>query len=123
MPLGGAKGFALALAVEVLTGALLGPAVGPEIADFFSDEERPQGIAHLVVALDPAAFGEAAAFAERIARLADAVLNAGETRLPGSRGAAHADAADGMLQMSDGLARTLSDLARELGTTPIVSGS
>jgi (2R)-3-sulfolactate dehydrogenase (NADP+) len=126
MPLGGAKGFALALAVEVLTGALLGPAVGPEIADFFADEERAQGIAHLVVALDPAAFGDASAFADRIARLAEAVLGAGDagaTRLPGSRGAAHVQAADGMLHVGDGLAHTLSDLARELGTTPIVSGS
>ena len=43
MPLGGSKGFVLALAIEVLTGALLGPAVGQEVDDFFEGRlDRPQ---------------------------------------------------------------------------------
>jgi (2R)-3-sulfolactate dehydrogenase (NADP+) len=114
MPLGGPKGFALALAVEVLTGALLGPAVGPEVADFFGEGlDRPQQIAHLVVALDPAAFGDPAAFAARMRRLRDAILTAGSagaTRLPGSR----PPAADGTLSLGPGLARELRRLATEL---------
>jgi (2R)-3-sulfolactate dehydrogenase (NADP+) len=125
MPLGGAKGFALALLVEILTGALLGPVVGPEIADFFSDHERPQGIAHLVIALDPAAFGDPEGFAARMGRLAEAVAAAGdpgETRLPGERSAAHEAAAQGTITIGDGLAKTLDELAAELGQ-PIVSGS
>lgn len=119
MPLGGPKGFALALIVEVLTGALLGPAVGPEIADFFGDDlQRPQDIAHLVVALDPAAFGEPAAFEARMGRLRDAVLAAGATgatRLPGSRAVAREAAADGELELSAGLEKHLRDLASDLG--------
>jgi (2R)-3-sulfolactate dehydrogenase (NADP+) len=114
-PLGGAKGFALALVVEVLTGALLGPAVGPEVADFFgAGLERPQDVSHLVVAIDPAAFGDAAAFLARMGRLQAAVLGAGErgaTRLPGSK--AH----DGSFELGPGLARTLDDLAATLGVT------
>jgi (2R)-3-sulfolactate dehydrogenase (NADP+) len=127
MPLGGPKGFALAVLVEVLTGALLGPAVGPEIADFFGDGlDRPQGIAHLVLALDPAAFGDPGAFARRMGRLAEAVLGAGEpgeTRLPGARAAAHEAAAGGILTLGTGMVRTLDALAGELGTPGIVSGS
>lgn len=117
MPLGGAKGFALALLVEVLTGALLGPAVGPDVADFFGDRlERPQDVAHLVVALDPAAFGEPDAFAPRMERLRDAVLAAGPpgaTRLPGSRAAA-----DGPVELAPGVASQLTAIAGELGVAP-----
>jgi (2R)-3-sulfolactate dehydrogenase (NADP+) len=117
MPLGGAKGFALALIVEVLTGGLLGPAVGPEIADFFSEHERPQDVAHLVIAIDPAALGDRAAFLGRMGRLRDAVLAAGEpgaTRLPGSRaGAREGDE----VTIPQGLGAKLASLADELGST------
>jgi (2R)-3-sulfolactate dehydrogenase (NADP+) len=119
MPLGGPKGFALALLVEVLTGALLGPAVGPEVEDFFGDTlDRPQDVAHLVVALDPAAFGDAAAVAERLGRLRDAVLASGQpgtTRMPGARAAEHERTADGEVELAPGLARQLAALAGELG--------
>ena len=117
MPLGGPKGFALALLIEVITGVLLGPAVGPEVADFFGDElDRPQDVAHLVVALDPAAFGESAAFAGRMGRLRDAVLAAGPpgaTRMPGSR-----TAAGEQVTLPPGLSSRLATLAGELGVTP-----
>jgi (2R)-3-sulfolactate dehydrogenase (NADP+) len=126
MPLGGPKGFALALAVEILTGALLGPAVGPEVADFFSDHDESQDVAHLVVVLDPRAFGDAAGFTARIGRLAEAVLGAGDpgaTRLPGERAATHEAAARGTLELGTGLSATLSALAAELGEPAFVSGS
>jgi (2R)-3-sulfolactate dehydrogenase (NADP+) len=126
MPLGGPKGFALALLVEILTGALLGPAVGPEIADFFSDHDRPQDISHLVIAFDPKAFGDPAGFSERMGRLAAAVQHAGdtgETRLPGERAVTHEAAAGGTLEIGDGLAARLEALAAELGEPTIVSRS
>jgi len=126
VPLGGAKGFALALAIEVLTGALLGPAVGPEVADFFGDGlDRPQGIAHLVVALDPGAFGDRDAFAARMGRLRDAVHASGApgaTRLPGARAVAHAERQGDALELGDDLVRTLDALAGELGVEPPARG-
>jgi len=125
MPLGGPKGFVLALAVEVLTGALLGPAVGQEVQDFFGDSlDRPQGIAHLVLALDPARFGEATAFSARMGRLRDAVLGAGEpqaTRLPGARAVAHAARQGDAVEVDDELLGMLSGLAAEVGTQPLIS--
>jgi (2R)-3-sulfolactate dehydrogenase (NADP+) len=129
MPLGGAKGFALALLVEVLTGALLGPAVGPEIGDFFGDGlDRPQDVSHLVIALDPAALGEPAAFLERMGRLRDAVHEAGApgaTRLPGSRAPSReAAAGGGAIEIGEGLTATLTRLSGELGVAmPSLSGS
>lgn len=85
-PLGGAKGYALALLVEALTGGLVGPLLAADVPDMFSPEEadRPQGIAHLVIVLDPARFsavdgGDSKA---RIDELARRVAAAGG-RLPG----------------------------------------
>lgn len=85
-PLGGAKGYALALAVEALTAGLIGPALSKDLADMFDpeDADRPQRIAHLLVALDPDRCSVDTTSAERTGALADAVREAGG-RLPGER--------------------------------------
>lgn len=87
-PLGGAKGFALALCVEALTGGLIGPALSADVSDMFdpADDPTPQRIAHLVLAIDPArtdSGGSAEAAAARLDDVADRVLAAGG-RLPGT---------------------------------------
>lgn len=53
-PLGGAKGYALAVLVESLTGALIGPTLAAKVPDMFSHEAaaKPQGISHFVIAID-----------------------------------------------------------------------
>lgn len=86
-PLGGAKGFALALLVEALSGGLAGPHLSAEVPDMFTetDAARPQRIGHLLIALDPARFdGGTGAARERLDRMAESVEAAGG-RLPGAR--------------------------------------
>ncbi len=65
LPLGGAKGSGMSLAFELLTSVLVG---APIFAAFHSDD--PQGRKHrqnaLLIALDPAAFGDPAAFTEAV---------------------------------------------------------
>jgi len=53
-PLGGAKGYALAVLVESLTGALIGPTLAANMPDMFvlDDAAKPQGISHFVIAID-----------------------------------------------------------------------
>lgn len=87
-PLGGAKGYALALLVECLSAGLVGPALSADVSDMFDakDDSRPQRIAHLVITLDPRKLDvEGGAGAPR--RLADLAsrLEAAGSRLPGSR--------------------------------------
>jgi LDH2 family malate/lactate/ureidoglycolate dehydrogenase len=88
-PLGGAKGFALALLIEVLAAVLSGSAVGPEVAGTFVDSDRPSNVGHFFLALDPEAFGPG--FSQRMDRLASAlraiqpVDPARPVRLPGDR--------------------------------------
>jgi LDH2 family malate/lactate/ureidoglycolate dehydrogenase len=60
-PLGGAKGYGLAVVVDALTGVLTGSAFGR--ACFGADW---QNVGHLLVALDVAAFGPVTDFKERM---------------------------------------------------------
>ncbi len=86
-PLGGPKGFALAFLVEALTAGLVGPALSTGVVDMFDpdDAARPQQIAHVVLALDPARLDvEGKGSGERLDRLAAQVSAAGG-RLPGAQ--------------------------------------
>lgn len=87
-PLGGAKGFALALVVEAMSGALVGPALSADVTDMFRPAQAgtPQRIGHLVISLKPSTLdveGGKAAQA-RFDELARRIEAAGG-RLPGSR--------------------------------------
>lgn len=52
-PLGGVKGYALAVMVESLTGALIGPKLAADIPDMFNSSQAalPQEISHFVIAI------------------------------------------------------------------------
>jgi (2R)-3-sulfolactate dehydrogenase (NADP+) len=84
-PIGGAKGAALALMVEVLAVALTGAKFGFEASSFFDAEGPPPGVGQLLIAIDPAAFGGADVFADRMGALAATIEGDGDARLPGSR--------------------------------------
>ena len=82
LPLGGHKGFALALMVEVLSGVLSAAAVGPEVGGTFLESDRESNVGHCFVAIDPAAL--ARGFAERMDRLTRDIHRLGG-RVPGDR--------------------------------------
>jgi len=82
-PLGGAKGFALAMAVESITGGLVGPNLAKGMPDMFNpaDDSTPQRISHFVVSIN-AAFVDDSEYA-RIAKLQQSVIDSG-SRVPGA---------------------------------------
>jgi (2R)-3-sulfolactate dehydrogenase (NADP+) len=84
-PIGGAKGAALALMVEVLAVALTGARFGFEASSFFDADGPPPGVGQFLIVIDPGAFGGADVFADRIAALAGMIEGDGDARLPGSR--------------------------------------
>lgn len=69
LPAGGHKGFALALAVEVLTGVLAGGAIGPEVRGLYSTPSEPYDCSHLFVALAVDVFDERDRFGARLEEL------------------------------------------------------
>jgi len=84
-PIGGAKGAALALMVEVLAVALTGARFGFEASSFFDAEGPPPGVGQFLIVIDPGAFGGTDVFADRIAALAGMIEGDGDARLPGAR--------------------------------------
>ena len=83
-PIGGAKGGALALMVEILGAALTAGAFGWEATSFFESHGKAPDMGHLFIAIDPGpASGNA--FAARMSVLAEAMRADPAVRLPGSR--------------------------------------
>jgi (2R)-3-sulfolactate dehydrogenase (NADP+) len=85
MPIGGAKGAALALMVEVLAVALTGANLAAEASSFFDGDGPPPGVGQFLVVIDPGAFAGRDRFLDRIATLADMISNDSGARLPGTR--------------------------------------
>lgn len=83
IPMGDAKGTALALMVELLCAGLTGANYAYEATSFFDAEGGPPGTGQTLIAIDPAAFGGGAL--HRFAEMADAVAGNEGARLPGRR--------------------------------------
>jgi (2R)-3-sulfolactate dehydrogenase (NADP+) len=84
LPIGDAKGSALALMVEILAAGLTGSNFGFEASSFLNAEGDSPGVGQLIIAIDPSFFsGER--FSERTETIVDAILEQPATRLPGNK--------------------------------------
>jgi (2R)-3-sulfolactate dehydrogenase (NADP+) len=83
-PLGGVKGYAVAVLVESLTGMLIGPTLAKNIPDMFAADQNalPQQISHFIIAIDASKLSVDGSHS-RTADFANEVKAAGG-RLPGS---------------------------------------
>ena len=84
VPMGDAKGTALALMVEVLAAGLTGAHFAADAGSFFDAEGPAPETGHLIIALSPAALG-GEQVGKHIATLAAAVEGEPGARLPGAR--------------------------------------
>jgi len=84
VPLGDAKGAALAFMVEILAGCLPGANLAFEASSFLDGRGPPPATGQLLLAIDPAALGHAT-FGGRTAALIGAINEQPGTRLPGAR--------------------------------------
>ncbi|WP_417668172.1 Ldh family oxidoreductase [Roseibium sp.] len=84
LPIGEAKGAALAMMIEVLSAALVGASLAFEASSLFSGEGKPPNLGQVILAIDPR-LSSGGAYAERIATLMAAVEGADGARVPGSR--------------------------------------
>lgn len=90
LPLGGHKGFGLAMAIEILTATLAAGPFGPHVGELYNNPTRTQGVGHCFAALRIDRFRPVAEFkadmdamirevkAEPLAKGFDQILVAGE---------------------------------------------
>ena len=83
VPMGDAKGTALALMVELLAAGLTGANFAAEASSYLDDKGPPPGTGQLIVAFHPAAFSSNAV--ERFGLLAQSIEEQRGARLPGAR--------------------------------------
>lgn len=69
VPIGGPKGYGLALAFSLLAGVLNGARVGQDTIDFNADQATPTNTGQLVVAISIAAFGDVTEFKRAVDRV------------------------------------------------------
>ncbi len=90
LPMAGAKGYALALVVEILSGVLSGAGVGPGVKNPYNDFSGAANVGHFFLAFSPAGFGVEEEFYTRIAALEQGIhqvptMPGEQIRLPGER--------------------------------------
>lgn len=130
LPMAGAKGYALALAVEILCGVLTGAGVGPEIPSFFDNWDQPSNVGHFLGAINVAAFMAPEQFAARVDHLVGDLKQvppaAGHSGvlIPGERRAREARQRreQGVL-LNPAVVEQLAGIARELGLPPLAAGA
>jgi (2R)-3-sulfolactate dehydrogenase (NADP+) len=106
LPIGGAKGAALAFMVEILAAAVTGANFAFEATSFFDDKGDPPGVGQFFIAIDPSAFAGRDAFLARMGLICGLIAEDPAARLPGSRRYALREAAaiDGVDVSADMLA-------------------
>ena len=109
--IGGVKGAALAMMVEVLSVALTGAAFSFENDSYFEPGNKPR-IGHAILAIDPGALAGSDAYFSRLEVMIAAMLHDEGVRLPGARRQKLVTAARAQgLQVGDAQVKELLELA------------
>jgi L-2-hydroxycarboxylate dehydrogenase (NAD+) len=81
LPIGGYKGYGLALIIGLLAGTLNGAAMGKDVIDFNKDHTTRTNTGQSILVIDPRAFGDIDAFRTAVAKVVRDLRNS--ERLPG----------------------------------------
>jgi len=91
VPVGGPKGYGLALMFGLLAGTLNGAAFGRDVVDYTVDSKTPSNTGQAIMAVDIAAFADVGAFKKNVDEVWDVMKSSptlpgvDEVRLPGER--------------------------------------
>lgn len=126
LPIGGHKGYGLALMISLLAGTLNNAAVGMDTIDFNAHHDLITNTGQAIIALDPAAFGDKELFIDRVIRVVNDIKNSSklpgvsEIHIPGE--GAEKLAAERNLKgipISFELLQALNHCAKECGVVPL----
>lgn len=121
LPLGGPKGYALALAVEVMSAVLSGAAFGPSVNNLYEEGRPPANVGHSFIVMNLAGWLPLESYYEDIGRLLREIKaspKAEETQeilYPGERRHRNAGEKSDGIRLTGAVAGDLSGLGDELG--------
>jgi LDH2 family malate/lactate/ureidoglycolate dehydrogenase len=122
LPIGGYKGYGLALIIGLLAGTLNGAAMGKDVVDFNKDHVTKTNTGQSILVIDPAAFGDVQHFKAAVADLVHDIRNSallpGVERiwLPGEQSHLKREQYGKKgVPIADGLISELNQLADQLG--------
>ena len=126
LPMGGHKGYVLGFVIGLLAGTLNGATMGKDAVDIDVDFHRAPGVGQFICALDPAAFGDAAAIGANVERIASEMRRSApipgfdQVRVPGDgRAARQRDREENGIPIDDALRAELDEIAKETGVLPL----
>jgi LDH2 family malate/lactate/ureidoglycolate dehydrogenase len=125
MPLGGAKGYGLGLAAALMSGPLIGAMLGAELQQTVGKPGVVPERGHLFLAIDPAAFGDAAQSRQRMRRHLDEIKRSrkargvGEILIPGERSfRARREALASGVEIPESVWQHTLSIAKDFGVIP-----
>lgn len=126
LPIGGYKGYGLAVMIGLLAGALNNAAVGKGTIDFNAHHDLITNTGQTIIAVDPSAFGDQQEFINRVIALVDDLKSSStlpgvkEIRVPGE-GAAKvmAQRMHQGIPITSELLESLNICAKECGIAPL----
>ena len=122
LPIGGYKGYGLALVFGLLAGTLNGAAFGRDVIDFNKDDKTPTNTGQVILALDVARFSTVETFKRSVDAVIREMRNSRKMhgveriRLPGEQShATWLERSAAGIPMNDTLFKDLQRLASDLG--------
>ncbi len=126
LPIGGPKGYGLALIFGILAGTLNGAAFGRDVIDFNADDASTTNTGQFILALDIKAFADPDRFRASIDNVWEEMKSApkmtgvSEIRLPGERlDKVTRERTEHGIPLAPALKAQLDDLATRLGIAPL----
>jgi LDH2 family malate/lactate/ureidoglycolate dehydrogenase len=130
LPIGGAKGYGLAMAIGLIAGTLNGAVFGKDVVNFTKETRTATNTGQFLVAVSIEAFGDVDQFKTSVdtifAQMRDSTALPGydSVRIPGQdRGHVLAERTKNGIPLHPNLVKVLTDIAEELEIPPLESRS
>lgn len=127
LPAAGPKGFGLAVAIDLLCGALSGGGIASQVRPLYGNAAQPYNCAHAFIAIDAARLNGGRGIAEQVDALGDAIRSSrkapGVERLyaPGDLERSRREQSQGLCALQDDLVDKLNTVAKQYGIEPLQS--